>query len=31
MIVDLDDAWVPPDPMHDTPSSTEPKQIEVAQ
>ena len=30
-IVDLDDAWVPPDPMHDTPSSTEPKLIEVAQ
>ncbi len=30
-IVDLDDTWVPPDPMHDTPSSTEPKLIELAQ
>jgi len=30
-IVDLDDAWVPPDPMQDPSSNSEPELIEVAQ
>ena len=30
-IVVLDDAWVPPDPMLDTPSNSEPELIDVAQ